>query len=447
MPSRTGAPRARLALRVELVSLGGDPPWRTISIDPAVGLDRLADAIMLAFGWTGAGSWRFGTRHTPWWGRDADAWGSGILTPARPIARRAGGEGGSHFGSDGYRYGVAGSAYDEDPYADDPCGYDGRTRQHDREWNVDQVVERFGGELEFEYRQVDLGGVRGSGAGAGAAAVRSGPTWRHRIVVDSGLDAATSDTFAPSAALLGGAGTVPRLGTEAAYGELGDPSDRAALDHEFDLMFGSTSFGLPFDGPTWAPLDAALSGSSAPARRALRMDLFGLGALEPPIVDGEQVVRALAPIRELLRSGADTDGVDIEAAGALGDDLKTLRLARVQKGILRTYVTVRDTLLDDPLALWHTLAERLMHDSSSSSYRSRSDVAERAVDLVCGDRDVRRFAFDEAHRRSWSAARTSEFGPTRLDRMLATLELVDAEGRIAHPNARAFGIAMLRSAT
>ncbi|GAA1061811.1 hypothetical protein [Agromyces bracchium] len=442
MPTRTGAPRARLMLRVELVSIDGDPPWRAISIDPSLGLDRLADAIMLAFGWTGAGSWRFGTMHTPWWGRDADAWGPGILTPARPIARRSDRAGEYRSGSDGYGYGAAGHGYVDDRYADDPCGYD-RTYEHDREWNVDQVVERFGGELEFEYRQVDLGSVRGRGAGA----VRSGPTWRHRIVVESALDAATSDTFAPSAALLGGAGTVPRIGTEAAYGELGDPSDRAALDHEFDLMFGSTSFGRPFDGPTWAPLDTALSGSSAPARRALRMDLVGLGALEPPIVDGEQVVRALAPIRELLRSSADPDGVDVEAAGALGDDLKALRLARVQKGILRTYVTVRDTLLDDPLALWHTLAERLMHDSSSSSYRSRSDVAERAVDLVCGDRDVRRFAFDEAHRQSWSAARTSEFGPTRLDRMLATLELVDAEGRIAHPNARAFGIAMLRGAT
>ncbi|WP_430647436.1 hypothetical protein [Agromyces sp. GXS1127] len=437
MPSRTGAPRARLTLRVELVTIDGDPPWRAISIDSTVGLDRLADAIMLAFGWTGAGSWRFGTTHTPWWGREADAWGSGILTPARPIARRSDG-GGYGPGSDGYRYGAAGYGYDEDRYAGDPYGCDDRASEDDRGWNVGQVVERFGGELEFEYRQVDLGRVEGTGP------VGTGPTWRHRVRLDSGLDAATSDTAAPTAALLGGEGTVPRNGTEAAYGELGDPVDRAALDHEFELMFGSDAAHRPAGDASWRPLDAAMSGSSAPGRRALRMDLVALGVLEPPTLDAEQVVHALAPIRQLLRAAADPDGVDVDAAGPLGDDLKALRFARVQKGIMRTYVPVRDTLLGDPVALWHTLAARLMEDGRTGSHRSRADVAERAVDLVCGDRDVRRFAFDEAHRRAWSASRSSEFGPARLDRLLRVLELVDGDGRIAHPNARAFGLAMLR---
>jgi hypothetical protein len=418
MSRRSSAPRARLTLHIELATIDGDPPWRALTIDPSLGLASLADAILLAFGWTGTGVWRFGTTRTPWWGRDADSWGCGILTPARPPADRSHG-------------------YDEEWYGDDRYRTAEQTHRCEREWSIDQVLERFGDGLEFEYRQLDLEPGRDN----------AGATWRHRIVAGD-LDTASSTASAPDAMLLGGAGTIPRIGAEAAYGELGDPERRAALDHELMLHFGSpASVGQPFGTPSWAPLDAAMTGSSAAARRALRMDLVELGALQPARLDVTQVEHAITPIRELLRSAAHADGVDADSNGPLGDDLRALRFARVQKGVLRTLVPVRNTLMDDPVALWYALAERLMNDGHAGPNRWAADVAERAVDLVCGDGDVRRFAFDEAHRRVWHGTHASEFGPSRLDRILTTLELIDDDGRAAHPNARAFGFAMLRGRT
>lgn len=411
MPRRTNAMSAHLTVRIDLDDVDV-PAWRSLILDPELGLADLAEAILLAFGWTGTGTWRFGTSHTPWWGRDADAWGCRALTPARP----------RHVS---------------------PYGYDDEWRRHEadpdchREWTVGEVTDRFDGQLEFEYRQLGLDGERGE----------PGPAWRHRIMV-TGRDAASSRSSIPRAAMLGGSGTVPRVGTEGAYGELGEPSWHAALTHEFDLAFGGSSNDLAYSiGSDWNGLDAATGGASDPARRALRIDLVRLGALAPARVDPEHVATATAPIRDLLRSACAPEGIDLAASGSLGDDLRVLGLARVQKGRLRTLAATRDRLLDDPVALWTALAERLTRPGYSSAYARRPEVAEFATDLVLGDattRDVRRFAFDEA-RRHPDARRLGDVDLTRARRLLAAMGLTNDHGRPIHPAARAFGLAMIRS--
>lgn len=417
MSWRTSATRAHLTLRIDLDGID-DPIWRSLILDPTLGLSALAEAIMVAFGWTGTGTWRFGTSHTPWWGRDADAWGCGALTPARS--------------RHDHRYG-----YDDEwlePESEPACR---------REWTIGQVTDRFDGHLEFEYRQLGLDGERGERGETG----ETGPIWRHRIAVTE-RDAASSRSSVPRAAILGGAGTVPRVGTEGAYGELGDPAWHEAMAQEFELAFGASSHGIP--GSTdrrWTALDAATTGASDAARRALRIDLIELDALAPAQADPAHMATATAPIRELLRSAASPEGIDLASCGPLGDDLRVLHLARVQKGRLYTLAVVRNRLLDDPAALWAALAERLISPGYSSSYHRQPDVAELAIDLVCGDRDVRdvrRFAFDEARHRG-GRGRLGDADVNRVKRMLSTMGLTDDDGRGIHPAARAFGLAMLRS--
>lgn len=405
------AARAHLTLRVDLDDVDV-PVWRSLILDPELELSDLAEAIVLAFGWTGTGTWRFGTSHTPWWGRDADAWGCRALTPARP--RRVS------------RYG-----YDEEwghPEPEPACR---------REWTIGEITDRFGGQLDFEYRQLGLDGELGE----------PGPAWRHRIVVTE-RDAASSRSSIPRAAMLGGSGTVPRVGTESEYGELADPSWHEALAHEFELTFGEPSNHIPgWNGDGWTGLDLAVRGASDAARRALRIDLVALGALAPAQVDPEHVATATAPIRDLLRSATAPEGIDLAASGSLGDDVRALGLARVQKGRLRTLATTRDRLLDDPAALWSALAERLLQPGYSTYPARRPDLAEYTIDLVLGDpatRDVRRFAFDEARRHA-DARRLGDADLTRARRLLSTMGLTDADGRPIHPAARAFGLTMLRS--
>ena len=409
MPWRTSATRAHLTLRIDLDSVDA-PVWRSLILDPALGLSDLAEAILLAFGWTGTGTWRFGTSHTPWWGRDADAWGCRALTPTRSGHAR-------------------------------PYGYDDEWPQPEpepacrREWTIDEVTDRFDGHLDFEYRQLGLGD-RGE----------PGPSWRHRIAV-TGRDGASSRSSVPRAAVLGGVGTVPRIGAEDAYGELGDPAWREAMAHEFELAFGSSSNGIPGStGNSWTALDAAVAGASDAARRALRIDLVELGALMRAQADPVHVATATEPIRDLLRSAASPDGIDLASCGPLGDDLRELRLVRVQKGRLRTLAVTRDRLLDDPAALWAALAERLISPGYSAAYHRQPDIAELAIDLVLGDhttRDVRRFAFDEAHRHHRRGLGDADLN--RVKRMLHTMGLTDDDGRGIHPAARAFGLAMIRS--
>ena len=420
MPASDTFPRPRLTVRVELLD-ADEPTWREIAVDASRGLATLADAILLAFGWTGNGSWRFGTLHTPWWGREADAWGRRILTPARPHHRAAvddfGGYGeGCQCSSCRY-----GATYDTDP----------ELQRVESEWTIDHVLERFGGTLEFEYRSRDA--RLGSTAGA----------WHHRIT--AGVhDAATTDASAPTAVLVDGAGTVPRSGSEAAYGELGDLSRRIALEHEFAARFGAGArLAQPGSAPGWEPLEQAIHGASAAARRALRMDLVELGALDPPVLDVAEVERSTTQIRAFLRTAEGPEGIDAEAAGELGEDLKAMHLVRTQRGRLLTLVAVRDRFVSDPVALWYELAQQLM---AGVSYRDGAaiDVAERAVDLARGDHPMRRFAFDQARAAGRTGYATSEFGRTRVDRMLVRLGLIDASGEPAHPNARAFGFAMLR---
>jgi hypothetical protein len=410
MSRRTNATRAHLTLRIDLDDVDV-PAWRSLILDPELGLSDLAEAILLAFGWTGTGTWRFGTSHTPWWGREADTWGCRALTPAR------------------IRH-VSPYGYDDDwrhPEAEPACH---------REWTVGEVTDRFDGRLEFEYRQLGLDGERGE----------PGPAWRHRVVVTE-RDAASSRSSLPRAAMLGGSGTVPRLGTEGAYGELGDPSWHVALTHEFDLAFGGSSNDLlGSSGNGWSGLDAAVGGASDAARRALRIDLIGLGALAPVQVDPQHAATATAPIRDLLRSATAPDGIELAASGSLGDDLRAVGLARVQKGRLRTLAATRDRLLDDPVALWTDLAERLTRPGYSFAYARRPEVAELAIDLVLGDAttsDVRRFAFDEA-RSHPDARRLGDADVTRARRLLSAMGLTDDHGRPIHPAARAFGFAMIR---
>jgi hypothetical protein len=408
MSRRTSATRAHLTLRIDLDDVDV-PAWRSLILDPELGLSDLAEAILLAFGWTGTGTWRFGTSHTPWWGRDADAWGCRAFTPARP--RHA-----------------------------SPYGYDDEWRHPEsepdchREWTIGAVTDRFGGQLDFEYRQLGLDGEHGE----------PGPVWRHRIVVTE-RDGASSRSSVPRAAMLGGGGTVPRIGTEGAYGELGDPSWRAALGHEFDLAFGAPANDITGStGNGWSGLDAAVRDASDAARRALRIDLVERGALLPVQVDPVHLATATAPIRDLLRSAAGPEGIDLAACGSLGDDLRVLGLARVQKGRLRTLVVTRDRLLDDPAALWSALAERLIQPGY---YTRRPEVAEAALDLVLGDapeHDVRRFAFDEARNHA-DPRRLGDADVTRLRRMLSVMGLTDEDGRPIHTAARAFGLAMIRS--
>ncbi|BDZ64122.1 IS1096 element passenger TnpR family protein [Agromyces mangrovi Wang et al. 2018] len=420
MPASDTLPRPRITVRVELLD-ADEPTWREIAVDASRGLATLADAILLAFGWTGTGSWRFGTRHTPWWGREADAWGRRMLTPARPHHPEAvddyGGYGeGCQCSSCRY-----GTAYDPDP---------GPARV-EPEWTIDHVIDRFGGTLEFEYRSRD-------------ARLASTADARHHRITAGVRDGATTDASEPAAVLVDGAGTVPRSGSEAEFGELGDPTRRAALQHEFAVRFGpDPRHARPASAPGWEPLDQAIHGASAAARRALRMDLVELGALDPPVLDVEEVERGTAQIRAFLRAAEGPDGIDAEAAGELGDDLKAMHLVRTQRGRLLTLVAARDRFVADPVALWYEVAQQLM---GSAAYRGGAaiDVAERAVDLACGDHPVRRFAFDQARASGRMGYASSEFGRTRVDRMLARLGLVDADGGPDHPNARAFGFAMLR---
>ncbi|WP_353807688.1 IS1096 element passenger TnpR family protein [Agromyces sp. SYSU T00194] len=417
MPASDTLPRPRLTVRVELRA-GDDPPWREIAIDASLGLATLADAILLAFGWTGTGSWRFGTMHTPWWGREADAWGQRILTPARPHHPAPVDEYGGY--DEGCRCARCryGDAVDWDPKVQ---------RRVEPEWNLDHVLERFGGTLEFEYRPLD------------ARSGTSDHTWRHRITVGV-RDEATTDASAPSANLIDGAGAVPRSGTEAAFGELGDPTHRISLQHEFALRFGaSDQVTQSVRAPGWEPLDVATRGAGEVARRALRMDLVELGALDPPMLDIEEVERGTAQIRALLRAAGGPDGIDAETAGELGDDLKALHLVRTQRGRMLTLVAVRDRILPEPVTLWYELARQLMSLSGADP-----EIAARAVDLACGGKTVRRFALEQARSAHRSGQYSSEFGPTRVDRMLLRLGLVDADGRPGHSNARAFGFAMLR---
>ena len=414
MSWRTSATRAHLTIRIDLDGVD-DPTWRCLILDPALGLSALAEAILLAFGWTGTGTWRFGTSHTPWWGRETDAWACGALTPAR-------------------------SRHDHPYRYDDEWRESAAEPACHREWTIGQVTDRFDGHLEFEYRQLGLDGEHGE----------TGPAWRHRIVV-TGRDSASSRSSVPRAAMLGGAGTVPRVGTEAAYGELGDPAWHQAMAHEFELAFGASTNDIPGSiHHRWTALDAAITGASDAARRALRIDLIELGADLPVQADSAHMATATAPIRELLHSAASPDGIDLASCGPLGDDIRALRLARVQKGRLHTLAAVRNHLLDDPAALWAALAERLISPGYSISYYRQPDVAELAVDLARGDRDVRdvrdvrRFAFDEAHR-GGGRGRPGDTDLNLVKRMLATMGLTDDGGRGIHPAARAFGLTMLRS--
>ncbi len=436
MSRRTSATREHLTLRIDLDGVD-EPTWRSLILDPTLGLSALAEAILLAFGWTGTGTWRFGTSHTPWWGREADALGCGALTPARSGSERS-------YGGSERPYG----AYDRQPYQYAHSGHerpywhdDWREPEHGpacrREWTIGEVTDRFDGHLEFEYRQLGLDGERGE----------TGPSWRHRIAV-TGRDAASSRSSVPRVALLGGSGLVPRVGTEAAYGELGDPAWHEAMANEFDLAFGASAYD--FHGPSdhrWRALEAAVTGASDAARRALRIDLVELGGSPPEPADPESMATATAPIRDLLRAAAASGGVDLASCPPLGEDLRMLRLARVQKGRLLTLAYVRDRLLDDPDALWTDLAERLIGAGYSAAYHPQSDIAEFAIDLVRGDRDlpdVRRFAFDEAHRRN-GRGRPDDADLNLVKRMLSTMGLTDDDGRGIHAAARAFGLAMLRS--
>ncbi len=410
MPSPTTTPRPRLTLRVDLDGVAS-PVWRVLSLDAELGLNGLAEAILLAFGWTGTGTWRFGTKHTPWWGRDADAWAYGALTPAR--------------------YG----RHPRPSHLDD----DWRGPQSDGsfrgEWTVGEVADRFDGRLEFEYRQLGLNGEHGE----------PGPAWRHHITITE-PDGASSRSSLGSAVMLGGVGRVPRTGGEAAYGELADPDWHQAIGHEFDRVFGeSTASAYEGDGRRWISLDAAITGASEAAGRALRIDLARLGALTPSPPHPDHVAAATAPIRDLLRTAAAPDGIDFAESGPLGNDLKELRFARVQKGRLRTYAHDRDQLLDDPAALWSALAERMIGPGYASARTRQPEIAELAVNLALGDRGhgVRRFAFDEAYGRSGRRLVDSDLD--RVKRVLATMGLTDDEGRAIHPAAPAFGFAMLQS--
>src|SRR5699024_4200688 len=107
-------------------------------------------------------------------------------------------------------------------------------------------------------------------------------------------------------------------------------------------------------------LDAAVWGASVVARRALRMDLLRLGILSSVEVDAELAERVIAPIRDILRRAAASDGVEPADLSELGDDLRELRLLRRHKGRLHTLAEVRDRALEHPLKLWSVLAARLM---------------------------------------------------------------------------------------
>ncbi len=410
MPSPTPMPRPRLTVRVDLDGVAS-PVWRVLSLDAELGLNGLAEAILLAFGWTGTGTWRFGTTHTPWWGRDADAWAYGALTPAR--------------------YGRHPRPYHRDDDWRGPQS-DGSFRG---EWTVGEVADRFDGGLEFEYRQLGLNGEHGE----------PGPAWRHHLTITE-PDGASSRSSVGSAVMMGGVGRVPRVGGEAAYGELGDPDWHVAIGHEFDRVFGESTIGAyGGTGRRGSSLDAAITGASEAAGRALRIDLIRLGTPTPVQPDREHIAAVTAPIRDLLRAAAAPDGIDFAASGSLGSDVKELRFARVQKGRLRTFAHDRDQLLDDPAALWTALAERITGTGYASARTRQPEVAELAVDLALGDRgrDVRRFAFEEAYGRGGRRLVDSDLD--RVKRVLATMGLTDDEGRAIHPAAPAFGLAMLQS--
>ncbi|HEX6365811.1 MAG TPA: hypothetical protein VF000_06660 [Agromyces sp.] len=418
--ARQSDPRQQLILRIDLEGTERET-WREITIDGTAGLDELADAILIAFGWTGTGTHQFGSA---WPARalalvgsrpDADGWGDELSSHGRderlrPLVRRV-------RRPDAWR--EYHSYYSDDD--DIIC---------DHAWNVAEAVGHAGDELVFEYRQrelVDDRPVRG---------------WRHRI---RRVDSSLRPFGASTATILGGAGLVPRDLAEAAYGELGDPDELHLLEHEFDVRFGARSrsaLGLESCGSS---LDAAVWGASVVARRALRMDLLRLGILSSVEVDAELAERVIAPIRDILRRAAASDGVEPADLGELGDDLRELRLLRRHKGRLHTLAEVRDRALEHPLKLWSVLAARLMAAGSRRyTLTVSTQIAEFAIDLTRGEHEVRTFAFDEAHRDVISAGSgVPDFN--RVLRVLVAIGLVDEDGVPIHPAAVLFAMTMLRS--
>jgi hypothetical protein len=301
----------------------------------------------------------------------------------------------------------------------------------DHAWNVAEAVGHAGDELVFEYRQRELD-------------YDSEPerAWRHRV---RRVESSVRPFGASTAAIIAGAGLIPRDLTEGAYGELGDPARLQLLEHEFEVRFGAASggaLGLPGCGGS---LHAAVRGASVAARRALRMDLIGLGIFDTDEVDAELAERVTAPIRDLLRLAAGPEGVDPSELGELGDDLRELRLLRRNKGRLHTLAEVRDRAMEHPLKLWSVLAARLMTAGSRRYSLSVSpQIAEFAIDLARGEHEVRTFAFDEAYREHGSAA-SGVLDFNRVLRVLVAMGLVDEDAVPLEPTARLFAVAMLRS--
>ncbi|WP_157002058.1 IS1096 element passenger TnpR family protein [Agromyces laixinhei] len=415
---RRSDPQQQLILRIDLERAEHET-WREIAIDGTARLDQLADAIVIAFGWTGTGTHAFGSTWPGWcmteygsYEHDLPGAANRVGAPERirPLGRRD-------------RRPDAWREYSYYPDADEfAC---------EHAWTVAEAVEQLGDDFVFEYRRHEPDYDRDPP-----------PGWRHRI---RAIESSKRPLGATTATVVAGAGLIPRDIAESAYGELADPAQLHLLEHEFEVRFGAGTAGRLGFAKHGLSLDDAVAGASVAARRALRMDLVDAGILLAHEIEREVAERVTTPIRDILRLAAAPDGVEPSSLGELGDDLHALRLLRRSKGRLHTLAEVRDRVMERPLELWRVLAARLMNAGAPRySPSTSSKIAEFAVELARAEREVRTFAFDEAHRDAGGAgSRVLDFN--RVLRVLVAMGLVDEDGAPSDPAARPFAMTMLKS--